>query len=323
MMTYMSILLLAISLPLTAAQGNFRGVDYRTFSESQDLNNVECCKGCNDCRGSNSRNILRGPTGSTGPCCTGATGSQGNTGATGAQGIPGVPGIQGETGPTGAAGPAGGPTGPQGDTGPTGAQGPAGGPTGPIGVTGPTGFTGPCCTGATGPAGPQGISGPTGSTGATGAQGSATGILAFADFFALMPPDNAATVAVGTAVSFPQDGPASPGTGITRVPLSNTQFQLADIGFYQVLFQVSVDEPGQLVLGLDTTTGGTELAYTVVGRATGTSQIVGIAIVQTTAINEVITVRNPAANSTALTITPFAGSVTVPVSAHLTIMRIQ
>lgn len=64
-----------------------------------------------------------------------------------------------------------------------------------IGTTGPTSSTGP--TGA------QGIQGLPGPTGATGAQGEAGGILNFADFYALMPPDNAATVAPGTDVSFP------------------------------------------------------------------------------------------------------------------------
>ena len=43
-------------------------------------------------------------------------------------------------------------------------------------------------------AGPRGPIGPTGPTGATGGIG---GILSFADFYALMPPDNAATVAPG------------------------------------------------------------------------------------------------------------------------------
>lgn len=47
------------------------------------------------------------------------------------------------------------------------------------------------------------IIGPTGPTGPTGT----SGILGFADFYALMPPDNAATVAPGTDVSFSQDGP--------------------------------------------------------------------------------------------------------------------
>ena len=40
---------------------------------------------------------------------------------------------------------------------------------------------------------------------------------------------------------------------------------------YQVLFQVSVTEAGQLILTLDSGAGSVELDYTVVGRATGTS----------------------------------------------------
>ena len=136
-----------------------------------------------------------------------------------------------------------------------------------------------------------------------------------ADFYALMPPDNAATVAPGTDVSFPQDGPNS-GAGIVRSGPSS--FTLAEIGTYQVLFQVSVTEAGQLVLTLN----GEDLAYTVAGRATGTSQIVGMAIVETTAVNSVLTVRNPDGTAAALTITPLAGG-TRPVSAHLVITQIQ
>lgn len=60
----------------------------------------------------------------------------------------------------------------------------------------------------------------------------------------------------------------------------------------------------------------------MVGRATGTSQIIGMAILETTTINSVLTVRNPADNSTALTITPLAGG-TQQVSAHLVITQIQ
>jgi len=83
-----------------------------------------------------------------------------------------------------------------------------------------------------------------------GTQGPAGGVLNFADFYALMPPDNAATVAPGT------------------------------------------------------------------------SQIVGMALVETTVINSILTVRNPAGNPTALGITPLAGG-TRPVSAHLVIILIQ
>ena len=93
---------------------------------------------------------------------------------------------------------------------------------------------------------------------------------------------------------------------------------LAEIGTYQVLFQVSVTEAGQLILTLN----GEDLAYTVVDRATGTSQIVGMAIVETTVINSVLTVRNPEGTAAALTITPLAGG-TRPVFAHLVITQIQ
>ncbi len=265
-------------------------------------------KGCNSCcdsceyfpccitgpRGPKGATGPQGPTGATGPG-VGATGPTGNTGPTGATGITGI------TGPTGATGPAGA-TGITGITGPTGA-------TGPAGATGITGITGP--TGATGPTG-FGITGPTGNTGPTGATG---GILSFADFFALMPPDNASTVAPGIDVSFPQDGPSG-GSVITRI--SPSAFNLSLIGTYQILFQVGVDEAGQLILTLN----GADLLYTVVGRATGTSQIIGMALVTTSAINSTLTVRNPAGNSTALTITPLAGG-TRPVSAHLVITQLS
>ncbi len=204
--------------------------------------------------------------------------------------------------PPGPQGPAG-PQGPVGETGPAGPQGPAG-EAGPVGPQGPVGETGP--------AGPQG---PAGEAGPVGPQGPAGGVLNYADFFALMPPDNAATVAPGTDVSFPQDGPNS-GAGIAR--FGPDAFNLVEIGTYQVLFQVSVTEAGQLILTLN----GEDLAYTVAGRATGTSQIVGMAIVETTVINSVLTVRNPEGTAAALTITPLAGG-TRPVSAHLVIIQLQ
>ena len=130
-----------------------------------------------------------------------------------------------------------------------------------------------------------------------------------------MPPNNAAAVAPGTDVSFPKDGPNS-GTGIART--SDSSFSLSEIGTYLVEFFVSVDEAGQLILTLN----GADLEYTVAGRATGASQIVGTALVTTTVINSVLTVRNPADNAAALTITPLAGG-TRPVSAHLVIIQID
>ena len=255
-----------------------------------------------------------GATGDIGPVGpTGATGATGDVGPVGPTGATGATGDIGPVGPTGATGATGdiGPTGPTGATGATGDIGPVG-PTGATGATGDIGPIGPTgATGATGDIGPTGATGATGETGATGTGG----ILNYADFYALMPSDNADTVAVGADVDFPQDGPNS-GSGIARAGASS--FTLAEIGTYQVFFQVSVSEAGQLILTLN----GADLDYTVSGRATGTSQIIGMAIVQTTVINSTLTVQNPSGNSTALTITPAAGG-TRPVSAHLVIIQIQ
>lgn len=186
------------------------------------------------------------------------------------------------------------------------------GPMGPRGIQGPPGPRGP--QGATGPQGPTGATGPIGPQGPIGETGPAGTVLGYADFYAIMPPDNAETVGPGADVSFPQTGTNS-GTGITRI--DDGSFNLSDIGTYLIEFQVSVDEPGQLLLTLN----GTDLDYTVVGRATGTSQIVGTAIITTTVADSVLTVRNPEENATALTITPLAGG-TRPVSAHLVILQL-
>jgi hypothetical protein len=139
------------------------------------------------------------------------------------------------------------------------------------------------------------------------------GIFAFSDFFALMPGDNSATVAPGTPVMFPQNGPTS--GLITR--LNASQFLLSTVGTYYVHFQVSVNEPGQLEVSIN----GAGIANTVTGRATGTSQIVGTSFVTTTTPNSILEIINPVGNSTALTITPVAGG-THSVSAHLVIIRV-
>jgi hypothetical protein len=233
--------------------------------------------------------------------------------------IPGPMGTQGPIGLTGPMGPIGltGPMGTQGPiglTGPMGTQGPIGltGTQGPIGLTGTQGPIG--LTGTQGPIGLTGIQGPIGLTGIQGLQGIPGGLISAADFYALMPGDNSATVAAGTAVSFPQDGPAYG----TIVRNNDTQFILPDIGFYEINFQVSVTEAGQLVVVLD----GTELLYTVVGRATGASQIVGLCLVKTTLINGILSINNPVGSASPLTITPLAGG-TNSVSAHLVIKRVS
>jgi hypothetical protein len=130
-----------------------------------------------------------------------------------------------------------------------------------------------------------------------------------------MPGDNAATVAVGADVEFPQDGPTT-STGTARSTASS--FALATPGVYRVSFTVSVMEQGQLVLTLD----GLELPHTVTGRATGTSIISLTTLVETASANQVLTVRNSWGSVASLTITPFAGG-TNPTSATLLIELVK
>ncbi|MBC7552363.1 MAG: collagen-like protein, partial [Taibaiella sp.] len=281
-----------------------------------------------------------GTTGATGP--TGLTGSAGSTGSTGATGPTGLTGSAGSTGSTGATGPTGltgaaGSTGSTGATGPTGLTGAAGtnGTNGTNGTDGSTWFSGTATpTSGTGVNGDHylktatgdiylksggswsivaNITGPTGPIGLTGATGT-NAIVEFADFYALMPSDNTATVAGGTAVEFPRNGPSN--SIITRS--SSTQFTLPNIGTYMVNWQVSVSEVGQLVLELN----GTEIASTVTGRAGATTQISGCRLITTTSTNSTLRVVNPTGNTPALTITTSAGG-SQPVSASLIITRIQ
>ena len=204
-----------------------------------------------------------GVTGSTGPTgnegaagpagpigLAGLIGLTGARGATGFAGLPGLPGAAGSAGPTGLPGVAGseGQAGPKGETGAAGIPGPAGpqgekGVAGPAGLKGETGLAGSAGpkgeTGAEGPSGSVGLPGATGVAGPAGPEGS-SGSQAYAEFYALMPPDNAATVAAGAPVFFPQNGPTA--GGIVR--LDSGEFVLPRAGTYGVDFSVSVTGAG-------------------------------------------------------------------------------
>ena len=189
----------------------------------------------------------------------GPQGPEGVAGPVGPQGPVGEAGPVGPQGPAGIAGPAG-PQGPAGVAGPIGPQGPAGeagpmGPQGPAGETGATGPQGPA--GVAGPVGPQGPIGETGPQGPVGPQGPAGGVLNYADFFALMPPDNAATVAPGTDVSFPQDGPNS-GAGIC----ANCGFDSAkNLRSYPLALAPGTILYGRYILGRVLGQGGFGITY--------------------------------------------------------------
>jgi hypothetical protein len=136
----------------------------------------------------------------------------------------------------------------------------------------------------------------------------------FAEFYASMPGDNSSTIAVGAPVTFPQNGSNSGIVVRDTAGVSTTSFVLREPGTYRVTFNASVTEAGQLLLGLDSGSGVMELLYSIFGRATGTSQIVGDALVTTTTRDSKLSVRNPLGNSTALTLTTNAGGTRASVA---------
>jgi len=140
-----------------------------------------------------------------------------------------------------------------------------------------------------------------------------SGIMNITNFYSLMPPDNSATIAIGAAINFNQDGPNN-NSNITRI--SSSTFNLELVGIYEIIFQVSINEAAQLVIVIN----GTELDYTVVGRATGTNQIIGDCLILTTTPNSILSINNPIGSSTALTITPFGGG-NKAISANLIIKK--
>ncbi len=138
-------------------------------------------------------------------------------------------------------------------------------------------------------------------------------------FYALTPPDNSPIVA-GAPVNFPQNGPSSYG-GIIRDGLFLGSFILQYPGIYKYDFNVPITEPGQLVVRLDSGSGLVEQKYTVVGRATGNTQIVGSSTIQTFTPNVRFSVGNPATAPAPLTIPPNSGG-SLPVSSTLNIFKV-
>lgn len=171
--------------------------------------------------------------------------------------------------------------------------------------------------GVPGAAGAAGVAGLAGIAGVAGT----SAVLDFADFY-ILDTDAAYTALVlgglaqGSAMPFPDAGPTSSG-GITAT--GPTTFQLAAIGTYLVQFEVTVANAGQLQLRLN----GAYIANSVVGRATGQTQIVGISLVTTATVNSILEVVNPPGNPTALTFPAVGSSGFATFSDHLSIMRIQ
>ena len=197
-----------------------------------------------------------------------------------------------------------GPQGLQGEVGPQGPQGLQGevGPQGPQGLQGEVGPQGP--QGLQGEIGPQGPQGLQGEIGPQGPQGEPA-VSSYADFYTLTPAGTTVTIAPAADISFPDNGPIA-NTDIGRS--TDTEFILSPIGSYEIKFNLGSASVGLPVL----TINGAELPYTATASSTG------IAIVNTTTENSILTLRNSTAATSPIIISGEDGS-----ASHLVITRLS
>ncbi|MFA5870842.1 MAG: peptidoglycan-binding protein [Candidatus Paceibacterota bacterium] len=240
-----------------------------------------------------------GNTGATGSAgIAGATGSIGNTGATGSVGATGVAGIAGATGSMGATGATGG----IGNTGATGSAGIAGamgiaGATGSIGNTGATGSVG--STGASGNIGPTGPTGLTGSTGPTGPAG-----MTFSAQYVQLG-SQPGSIAASQPFTYTTAILTTPGiTSVTTAPPGGTVFTLANIGRYEINYQMTYPTDGGIVVYFGQTVPSMlPLSYTMIGKSPD-GAVSGSVIIETTTTNSFVSINAAAGNSAAIVIPP-------------------
>jgi len=126
--------------------------------------------------------------------------------------------------------------------------------------------------------------------------------------------DYAATVAAGTAVPFPRNGPAT-GTTVTRA--SGSTFTVASAGLYEVSWTVAFLEESQLQLAV----GGAGVANTATLSGAGT-QINSNTVLIALSAGDVVSLINPPGNATALTVQTADGSLTHAQAPNLTFQKI-
>ena len=131
--------------------------------------------------------------------------------------------------------------------------------------------------------------------------------------------DNPEPIEPGYAISFPSPDVNPYGT-IQRITGSSTQFSLPPDSVFEITFQVTVQNTGELVVVLN----GNELLMTVVGKS-GNGAIVGMSIVATpSGSTSTLSINNPSsAVSGGLKIDSATGALTKPLSCHLIIKQIM
>lgn len=166
-----------------------------------------------------------------------------------------------------------------------------------------------------GPPGPMGPRGPRGHRGPMGPQGPAAPVVpqVYGSYYALAPADNPNPITAGQAVAFPS---VASSDGVVQT--SPTTFNLVEPGTYNVNYRINSSTAGQLQVALN----GAGVAYTTTGINAGNDVISGNTMITTTAPNTLLSIINPATNTTSVTVAQNAGG-TVPTASQLNITKID
>ena len=138
--------------------------------------------------------------------------------------------------------------------------------------------------------GRDGSQGPPGSQGSPGESGSPgiDAVVCFSNFYTIVTTGPPVHIVAGSSIIFDTDGPSN--GIITRV--NTTQFNLPNIGTYEIYFEVNINGTPDSVVVIN----GTEIAYTNTNTQSG--EIVRTFLIVTTTINSIISINNPAASTT-------------------------
>ncbi len=157
--------------------------------------------------------------------------------------------------------------------------------------------------------GDQGIQGEKGEKGDQGIQGEQGpmgppgNFTIVSAYYCIMPPNNPEDITPGNKIEFPNTYYECP----MIIRSTSSIFNLINIGFYEIKFIVNVTQTTQIIVCLDDGTGFKEQYDMVSGRNSGSSQLNGQFIFQTSVPNTKLCLSNPSENNTPMKITETSG----------------
>ncbi len=172
-------------------------------------------------------------------------------------------------------------------------------------------------SGDKGDKGDQGEKGEKGDKGEKGEKGDSATNQSIAVFYGLIPPNNENDILPGESIEFPLDYI----TNINIVRVNNKAFKLMLAGIYEIKYILSITQPAQLVVSMDSGSGFIQQLHTVVGRNSGSSQLIGDVFLKVDIPGSIICLASPVENNNPIRVTPTAGG-TLAETCYLIVSKI-